>query len=114
MFHAEQTRKLAIHLGLIGAGTAAALVLAELALRFARPSVGATSTEIDIPRTQAPPSKPAWPLFRAPGGHDFVVTPKKNARRIVIVGDSFTWGNHVEAEQILARLEELSAEHKLW
>jgi hypothetical protein len=35
MFHAEQMRKLAIHLGLIVAGTAAALVLAELANRVA-------------------------------------------------------------------------------
>lgn len=92
-------RKLAINISLIVAGVAVALILAEIALRFTRPSLGATDTKIDTPRTQAPPSSPGWPLFRGHGGDDFVVTPKQDARRIVIVGDSFTWGDGVEADE---------------
>ena len=96
MFQADRWWKLAIHSGLIVVGLMVGLVLAELVLRIFRPSLAAHSGQIEISNRLKPSGSPGWPLSR---GEKIVVTPKQQARRIVVVGDSFTWGDGVEPQE---------------
>ena len=96
MFQADRWRKLAIHSGLIVAGLVIGVVLAELTLRIVRPSIGVRSGGVESSNRQRPTGNPGWPLSR---GEKTVVTPKQEARRIVVVGDSFTWGDGVAPQE---------------
>ncbi len=96
MFHSDQKRKIAVHSGLIVAGLVVGLVLAELTLRVVRPSLGAHSGEVEGSRRRNPSGKPGWPLSR---GEKITVTPKQQTHRILVVGDSFTWGDGVEPQE---------------
>ena len=54
------------------------------------------SSEIDSSDRRNRPGNPGWPLSR---GDEVIVAPKREARRIVVVGDSFTWGDGVEPQE---------------
>jgi len=109
MFDARSWRRAATRSALIVLGTLAGLLLAEVSLRLADRFSSDTDTRAVDHEERVPPGLPGWPLSR---GRKVTVNPKRTSHRIVIVGDSFTWGDGVEAEEAYpAVLQDLLDQH---
>ena len=105
MFHASVTRKLASRTSLILFGTLIGLGLAELILRIADFPPRPLTPDAQQTFRDGRAGSPGWPIFRTE--RDFRVTPKQEeVRRVVFLGDSFTWGDGVEPEETYPKVFE--------